>query len=408
MRLPHDHLIGQRMKAPLMRSLNGIELLNLIAEHGPVSRAGLAKLSRLSKPTVSSQVETLVQQGWVVELGQGESGAKGGKKPTMIRFNADAGRLFAVEIDSEEIRIAVADLEGKILDKQIRPTEGDRRADSILDRVCRDLGELIERERFTGAQKVISVASPGRVDVRRGITIDAGNLFNWSQVAIRERLEVQFNIPVLVDNNVKMATLGELYFGVAKGMTDAIVVRLDSGIGSGVVVRGRLIHGRHWAAGEIAHMNLDLARVSEEWSVRGYLESMVAADRILAEAPEGQASAVEFMDLARQSHDASRKLFDKVVLHVGAAIGNLICVYDPSIVVLQGELLAQVVAEVRDVVARAVPWQTRIEVSKISADAVLLGTLSAARALAYERIAKLFNGRERTAGVRGRPAAQFA
>ncbi len=309
MRLPHDHLIGQRMKAPLMRSLNGIELLNLIAEHGPVSRAGLAKLSRLSKPTVSSQVETLVQQGWVVELGQGESGAKGGKKPTMIRFNADAGRLFAVEIDSEEIRIAVADLEGKILDKQIRPTEGDRRADSILDRVCRDLGELIERERFTGAQKVISVASPGRVDVRRGITIDAGNLFNWSQVAIRERLEVQFNIPVLVDNNVKMATLGELYFGVAKGMTDAIVVRLDSGIGSGVVVRGRLIHGRHWAAGEIAHMNLDLARVSEEWSVRGYLESMVAADRILAEAPEGQASAVEFMDLARQSHDASRKLF---------------------------------------------------------------------------------------------------
>src|SRR5262249_41301388 len=113
MRLPREHLTGQRMKAPLMRSINGIELLNLISEHGPVSRARLATLSHLSKPTVSSQVETLVSEGWVVELGQGESGARGGKKPTLIRFNADAGRLFALEINAAEIRLGAADLEGR-------------------------------------------------------------------------------------------------------------------------------------------------------------------------------------------------------------------------------------------------------------------------------------------------------
>jgi predicted NBD/HSP70 family sugar kinase len=395
------------MKAPLMRSLNGIELLNLIAEHGPVSRAGLAKLSRLSKPTVSSQVENLVEQGWVVELGQGESGSKGGKKPTMIRFNADAGRLFAVEINADEIRIAVADLEGKILSQNARPTGIDRSADTILDCISRDLKVLVERERYTGSQKAISVASPGRVDVRRGIALAAGNLFNWTDVPIRARLEKELDIPVLVDNNVKMATLGELHFGVAKGMSDVVVVRLDSGIGSGIVSRGRLIHGRHWAAGEIAHMTLDLAQVSEKWHVRGYLESMVAADRILAEAPGQPISALDFLNYARTTNGPRRKVFEKVVLHIGVAIANLICAYDPTLIVLQGELLAAIADDVRRVVAESVPWEARIAVSEISGDAVLLGTLSAARSIAYERIASLFNGRERTAAPRGRPAAQF-
>lgn len=405
MRLPHEHLITQRMKAPLMRSFNGIELLNLISEHGPISRATLAKLSRLSKPTVSSLVETLVQQGWVVDLGQGEAGSKGGKKPTLVRFNANAGRLFAVEIAADEIRIAVADLEGRILLRTGTPTGGDRSADTILNRTCTELGKILEGEHAAGPQKVISIASPGRVDVRRGITLEAGNLFNWTNVPIRARIEEAFHVPVFVDNNVKMATLGELYFGVAKGLTDMVLVRLDSGIGSGVVVRGRLLHGRHWAAGEIAHMILDLEKVSEDWRVRGYLESMVAADRILLEAPRGTGSAAAFLSTARHETGGNRALFDKVVLHIGIAIASLVCAYDPVVVVLQGEILAALEADLKQVVAKVVPWGARIAVSEISGDAVLLGTLAAARSQAYERIAKLFNGKERTA-TQARPAAR--
>jgi predicted NBD/HSP70 family sugar kinase len=398
MRLPHEHLTTQRMKAPLMRSLNGIELLNLISENGPISRARLATLSRLSKPTVSSQVETLIEQGWVVELGRGQSGSKGGKKPTLIRFNADAGRLFAVELNADEIRIAAADLEGKILDRAAFPSGSDRSAGAMLDIACRELGKFIERERASAVQKVIGVASPGCVDVRRGITLQAGNVFNWTQVPIRAVLEKAFGLPVLVDNNVKMATLGELYFGIAKGMNDVVLVRLDSGIGSGIVVRGRLFHGRHWAAGEIAHMILDLGRASEDWRVRGYLESMVASDRILLEAPAGSVSAIDFLHRAKQATGDARRIFDKVVLHIGVAIANLICAYDPSVVVLQGAMLAVIADELKQVVANAVPWDTRIELSEISDEAVLLGTLAAARSLAYERIARQFNGRERAPG----------
>ncbi len=394
MRLPHEHLIAQRMKAPLMRSVNGIGLLNLISEHGPVSRASLAKLSRLSKPTVSSQIETLIRQGWVVELGLGKAGAKGGKKPTLVRFNADAGRLFAAEINPERIRVATADLEGKIVDRAVRDLGDDLSADKVIQTLRRELDRLIARQPSGISTREIAVAAPGRVDLRRGVVLEAGNLFNWQNVAVRAKLEKALGIPVYVDNNVKMATLAEIHHGVARGQKDVVLVRLDTGIGSGIVVRGKLHHGDRWAAGEIAHMILDLAQVNGDWSVRGYLESIVGADRIVSTGRSAGISGVSATDLLQKAKSASgelRRLYDTVVLHVGVAIANLICAYDPAVVVLQGDLLSALIDDIRGVISSVVPWGTSVIVSEISDEAVLLGTVDAARAQAYERIARLIN-----------------
>jgi predicted NBD/HSP70 family sugar kinase len=402
MRLPHEHLISQRLRAPLMRSINGIELLNLIRENGPISRASLAKLSFLSKPTVSSQVETLMRQGWVIELGPGESGSKGGKKPTLIRFNADAGRLFGAEIDAAHVRLAVADLEGNIRERLTIPIGPDRSAASVLSIVRRGLARLIDSQPSEGVQRVISIAAPGRVDVRLGVVLDAGNLFNWHGVPVREQIEAEFGLPVFVDNDVKMATLGEIQFGVAKGEQDVVLVRLDTGIGSGIVSCGKLLPGRHWAAGEIAHMVLDLSKASEDWSARGYLESVVGSDRILEEARalgSDATTAIQFLEQARTSKGAAREVFDRVVQHLGIAIANMMCAYDPSLVVLQGGLFACVEEELRSIISNAIPWETRIVFSEIGGEAVLLGTLVAARTQAYDRISRLFDGTSKSSSV---------
>lgn len=393
MRLPREHLISRSLRAPLMRSINGIELLNLIREHGPISRASLAKLSQLSKPTVSSQVETLVKHGWVVEFGRGESGSKGGKKPTLVEFNADAGRLFAVEISAEVARLAAADLEGRILARVSLPIGDDHGAANVLALIRRGLGQLMDGH-SGGGQRIVSVAAPGRVDSRKGRVIEAGNLFNWRDVPIREEFERAFDAPVFVDNDVRMAALGEVEFGAARGERDTVLVKLDTGLGAAVVSRGELLPGNHWAAGELAHMMLDLAKVGEDWSVRGYLESMVGADRIVAAAHAAGGSAttaLEFLTTARSAAGAERSVFDRVVLHLGVAIANLIVAYDPSLVVLQGGLLAALETELRAIVRQVIPWETRIELSGISEEAVLLGAIVAARKAAYARIARLFD-----------------
>ncbi|MGJ5813975.1 ROK family transcriptional regulator [Paludibaculum fermentans] len=393
MRLPHEHLISQNLSAPLMRSINGIGLLNLIREHGPVSRASLAKLSNLSKPTVSSQVETLMQRGWVVELGRGESGAKGGKKPTMLTFNANAGRLFAVEIGAWHVRLAAADLEGNILARLAIAIGSDRQAANVLSLAKYGLEQLMAGNPCSADQRVISVAAPGRVDVVRGIVLQAGNVFNWQNVAIREELESAFGTTVIVDNDVRMAALGEVQFGAARGEQDVVLVKLETGLGAAVICRGQLMLGSHWAAGEVAHMLLDHANTDTDWSVRGYLESIVGADRILAAAQEAGSSAqtaLEFLLTARHKTGPERVLFDYLSNHLGIAIANLIVVNDPAMVVLQSTLLGALEQELRAIVERLVPWETRIEISTIGDEAVLLGTIVAARRQAYEHIARLF------------------
>lgn len=377
-----------------MRSINGIELLNLIREHETVSRAGLAKLSNLSKPTVSSQMKTLVRQGWVVEIGPGKSGAKGGKKPTLIRFNSDAGRLFAVEINARQVRLAAADLEGKIVADASFPIGSDHRAESVLALARRGLEQLMAGQPGPTDRRFISVAAPGRVDVERGIVLQAGSVFNWQNVPIREEFERDFCAPVFVDNDVNMAAMGELQFGAARGERDVVLVKLEIGLGAAVVSRGQLLLGSHWAAGEIAHMVLDLENAVQDWNSRGYLESVVGSDRILAAARavgSTAPAALDFLIEARSSRGKKRAVFDKVTLHVGIAIANLIVAHDPALVVLQGGLLGALEEEVRAIVKRVVPWETRIEISKIGDEAVLLGTIVAARKLAYERIARLFD-----------------
>ncbi len=377
-----------------MRSINGIALLNLIREHEPVSRASLAKLSNLSKPTVSSQMKTLVRQGWVIEIGPGKSSAKGGKKPTLIRFNSDAGRLFAVEINARQVRLAAADLEGKIVADASFPIGSDHCAESVLALARRGLEHLMACQSGPTDRRFISVAAPGRVDVERGIVLQAGSVFDWQNVPIREQFERDFRAPVCVDNDVNMAAMGELQFGAARGERDVVLVKLETGLGAAVVSRGQLLLGSHWAAGEIAHMVLDPENAVQDWNSRGYLESVVGSDRILAAARavgSTAPAALEFLMAARSSRGKKRAVFDKVTLHVGIAIANLIVAYDPALVVLQGSLLGALEEEVRAIVKRVVPWETRIEISKIGDEAVLLGTIAAARKLAYERIARLFD-----------------
>lgn len=393
MRLPHEHLISQRLRAPMMRRINGIALLNLIRELGPVSRASLAKLSRLSKPTVSTQVEALLRQGWVLELGRGKSGSRGGKTPTLIRFNSDSGRLFAVEIDAAHVRLAAADLDGRILARASYPLTGDRSAVSVLALARRGLKELIANQTVKASQRIISVAAPGRVDVEQGIVLQAGNVFDWQNVAIRAEFEQAFGAPVFVDNDVRMAALGEVQFGAARGVKEVTVVRLETGLGAAVVSGGQLRPGSHWAAGEVAHFLLDLDSADQACSSRGYLESIVGADRILAAARAVGSSAptaLKFLTEARFSSGPERALFDRIALHLGIAIANLIVVNDPALVVLQGGLLSALEEELRAIVSRVVPWEMRLEISKISDEAVLLGAIGAARLRAYESIARLF------------------
>jgi predicted NBD/HSP70 family sugar kinase len=155
-------------------------------------------------------------------------------------------------------------------------------------------------------------------------------------------------------------------------------------------------------------MMLDIENAEKDWSSRGYLESIVGADRILAAARvvgSSASTALEFLTTARSSRGADHAVFERVTRHLGVAIANLIVVNDPALVVLQSGLLGALEKELRAIVNRIVPWETRIEISEISEEAVLLGTIVAARKQAYGRIARLFDAGARAARPGAGPSA---
>ncbi len=389
-----EHVLNARSRGPLVKSLNQAKLLSLIQEQGPISRATLAKLSRLSKPTVSNQVDSLIRQGWVAEHGTGESSVQGGKKPTLVQFNADAGRLVAVEIHTEQVKVRLADLNGTVLKDFSVPTPADRSAGKVLLVVKAGMRKVLAGERETRPNGcVVAVAAPGRVDINDGAVLQADQ-FRWKDVRIRRELEKAFGLPVFVDNSVNMAALGEKHHGAAIRENNFVVVRLDSGIGCGIFIGGRLYHGSQFGAGEIAHMIVEAAHADDEIGPRGFLESMVGSDlfEMQVRALTGRSSdALESLKIGRQDRGALRHLYDQFAHYMGAAVANLVCAYDPSMIVLEGPLFEPILDEVDRVLARALPWRPEVRLSNIHDDAVLMGTVIAARAKAYERIGNKLN-----------------
>jgi glucokinase len=402
MRFPIEHLLRQGIKAPPTKSLNGVGLLNLVREHGPISRAALANLAHLSKPTVSSIMDELIRRELVVEEGLGKSGVTGGKRPTLVRFNKRNGYLIAVELGGTEIRLALTDLEGTILDEHRITSQLDGGPKHVLDRVHRGIRELSGSEGAVRARlRVVSIAASGPIDVHSGVIHDTGNIFNWDCVPVRDILEPVLGVPVWIDNNVNMAALGELDHGVARGEQDFVLIRLDTGIGCGVVVGGKLYYGSHWAAGEIAHLIFNTADAARDWGLRGYLEVNVAEDRVAERARAAAAGSPGITALARDLGDgpaliaaglagdpAAATVVESITAHLALGVGTIAATYDPSLIVLQGRLFVPLLEHIRRVVNRMLPWGARISLSSLGDDAVLLGTIAAARAQAFERIVR--------------------
>lgn len=370
--------------------MNEALLVELIREKGVVSRAELARLSGLTKPTVSSQVAGLLQRGVVKEEGAGEPDERGGKPPTLLRFNAECGHLIAAEIGSLATRVWLTDLNGERLDCQSRKTRPEMGAAQVLRDTQAAIEAVLARGRGRKGKLVAAaIAAPGRVDAKNGAVLEAGNVFHWRDVAVRQFFERALEVPVLVENDVNLAALGEMHAGVAQGVADFVLVRLGTGVGAGLVLGGRLYAGHHWAAGEIGHLIFDRA-AAERVDDRGHLERSIGSDQVrerlkpaLPEADRHDLAGVLSEAIRRRDPVASAVVED-LACQLGVAIADLAAVIDPALIVLDGEMFALVLDQIREVVGRVVTWPVRVERSALGDDAALLGAVGMARSVGHE------------------------
>jgi len=361
---------AQTMDARRMRRHNAEHVLRVVRERGPLSRSEIARHTLLSAPTVAALVADLVRAEVVEELGEGES--TGGRRPQLVSFNARFGAVVGVNISASAIRLVLADMNGEWIARTVLPLPSDTRPDPLLDLVANATRALCT-DHLGGLARVrtMVVGAPGMTDMERGVVLEAANLDDWDDVPARQMLESSLGVPVVVDNDVNLAAIGEHWRGAGRGLRDFVFVMLGTGIGAGIVIGEKIHRGSRWYAGEIGHLNVDFREWDADFGAAGYLETYLGATPKSAStrSPRRRKGGFDGEGIAR----------------LGAAVANLATIVDPQAIIFGGRLaLAEpaIIERVQQVATRIAPNSPRMGLTELGEDAPLWGSIR----LALDRV----------------------
>lgn len=311
------------------REVNRRSALHAIASGAAVTRAEIARATGLTRPTVSSLVAELVDEGIVVEVGPGSSA--GGKRPTLLAIDPTARQVVAIDASSRPIRGRLVDLGGAILAEHSLPAVA---GDAAVDAVASLIAELAGRA--TAPLVGVGVGTPG-LTTEDGVVVEAANL-DWHDLPLRDLLQDRTGLPVVVANDADAAVLVELG-SLPQDRHDLALVQVSAGIGAGIVVGGRRLVGGRAAAGEIGHLVIDADGAPCSCGNRGCLETVASVPNLVRLAggdpaePPADLAALFAADPAR-AEDA----IAVAAAGLGSVLAHLVAILDVPDVVLWVDL----------------------------------------------------------------------
>jgi glucokinase len=256
-----------------MRGINRSAVLDIIRREGPISRTQVAEELHISLPTVMRIAEELITEELVKPTGTKEW--SGGRKRSLLEFNAHEHLTIGVDMGGSKIYGAVADMAGTILTETVSTrhnTKGTASYDLIVDMI----EQLLGFARGTGHKiRGIGVGAPGITYYEEGVVQWAPSL-DWRNFPLKEKLQNQFHMPVILDNDVNLAALGEMWFGVGVNLKNLVLITIGTGIGAGIVLDGAVYRGSHLTAGEIGFMLPDKSYLGSKREGFGSLESLAS------------------------------------------------------------------------------------------------------------------------------------
>jgi len=386
---------GQAARPQLLRALNEQLLLRHIRQLGRCSRAELARLSGLSKPTVSLALANVERSGLVREAGQ-RTGVPG-RSAVLYEIRPQAGYVLGLDIGHQYLRGAVADLTGEVIARSAVRTRASSTSGRVAeliglaDELCADAG--ITRSAVT--QTVIG--TPGVYDPRRNAIALAGVLAGWGKPAVLADLRAAFGDQLVVENDVDAASLAEREHGHGREVRTFAFVWIGTGIGMGLVIEGNLHRGVHGVAGEIAYMPISAGQGSdpEDARRRGTLEAAGSAAAVVRAARRsgmrGSVSARRVFEAAAAGDERAAAVVADEAALVARAVCAIVTVVDPELVVLGGGIgqapgfAAAVAAEL----PKLAPVLPEVRVSALGTEAVVDGCLASGAELAWQRLTAL-------------------
>jgi len=326
-----------------IRDINRQIVLNYVREKGPISRADIARETKLQRSTVSLIVGELMTAGLINEI-FGES--SGGRPPALLTLRTARPVVIGVDLGTVKTVVATCDLTGRVIEREEFRTDPDVEitTSQIIDsvqRLARENGNSIEG---------IGISIPALVDADEGIVLYSPH-HKWRRPKIVERIAMATGLPVKADNDANAAALGELWFGrpEIRNVRNFVLVFIENGIGTGIVFDGQIYRGNGGVAGEFGHMRIGSdapvacatgsrecweAFASERAALGRYLNLNGNKDRT------NPISFEELIELAMAGEKKALAALKETAHYIGIGIGNLIQGLSPEVIVVGGTIVS--------------------------------------------------------------------
>ncbi len=374
----------------ISRQINEQAVLDQVLAGGPISRATLAQVLGLSKPTINSIVKDLHGLG-IVRV-EGQTNGHVGRTAALYCVNDQVGCVMGIDVGGTKLNAVVANLLGVVLAEVLEPTATGS-ANELIAQIIRIRLDLANKAGIPPTDiRVVTIGMPGIIDPEMRLITHAPNLPLQEASDFVARLELALpGTSIQAFNDVNLAAIGERWRGLGQRMSDFAFLSIGTGVGLGLVINGELCEGFRGQAGEVGWLPVGGDPFDKANREHGALEERVSGramtKRLNDLISQGLQTSLTinavptdiFAAAALGDHIADQ-LIDDAAKNIALAIAAICAVVGPELVVLGGGIGSNeyLVERVRRYLPAVTPLLLRVEPSALGARAALMGALSVA------------------------------
>jgi N-acetylglucosamine repressor len=334
------------------------ELLRRVRVDDGLSRVDLARQLGLAPSTVGTYVDRLIAEGFLFEWQKARRDF--GRPPTLLGLNPKGGRFVGVDFEAHNIMASLVDFSQQPVRQMHKTIRSSDSVEQIIGKIEKAIDELMDgRSRDVLG---IGVGVPGTIDPKNQVALSYAHINGWKNIPLGERLAKRFKVDVYLENNIRSMALAEMWFGQGRGSENFVCLGIRTGIGAGVVVGRRVLHGKNNLAGEVgdwlspvAPIEPDAGGGSNAWSCRKLqpLEEIASVPAILRSITElwqkngdtgllAKKGALTFEEVAQAALQGDRlvcEVIENVAQTVGWAVSQIDQIFNPQKVILAGSLV---------------------------------------------------------------------
>jgi len=344
----------KNINSQIMKNTNALLILNTIRNAAPISRTELVHRVGLTSASVINITNDMIQQGILVQTGKTSEGGQG-RKAVMLDVHPNAAYVIGLHLSTDAVHAGVYNLRNEVTSHTTRMVDCNASSAEIIGIMEECIDYCISMiNKCSGRILGIGLALPGPLNVDNGIMINPPNFPNIVNVPIKKIIEERFGIPVCCDRESNAAVLAEYSRSFSEKYKSMFFLSLfRKGVGGGFASGGNVLHGFCDGAGEIGHTTVDILGPKCTCGNFGCLEAMVSEEAILSRArkayrleatldsekDEKEPSCIEDVFTRASLEDPiCKRVVNEVAAYISVALGNVISLYSPEVIVLGGTL----------------------------------------------------------------------